>query len=80
MKALIPAALLSLAFAAPAFAFQCPTDIAKIDQALQAASLGDDQKAQVMELRNEGERLHQGGEHQASVDALAQAKEILGIQ
>lgn len=80
MKALIPAALLSLALAGPAYAFQCPTDIAKIDQALQTASLSDEQKTRVMELRNEGERLHQSGQHQSSVDTLAQAKQILGIE
>lgn len=80
MKTFIPAAVLSLALAGPAFAFQCPADIAKIDQALQSASLSDEQKAQVMELRNEGERLHQSGQHQDSVDTLAQAKEILGIE
>jgi hypothetical protein len=32
-----------------------------------------------MQLRDEGERLHQAGQHQQSVDTLAQAKEILGI-
>jgi len=83
MKALVAAAALAftLAFtlAGPAFAFQCPSDIAKIDAALQSASLSDAQKAQVMQLRDEGERLHQSGQHQASVDTLAQAKEILGI-
>ena len=79
MKAFIPAALLSLALAGPAFAFQCPSDVAKIDAALQTASLTDEQKAQVMQLRDEGERLHQAGQHQQSVDTLAQAKEILGI-
>lgn len=81
MKVLIPAALLSLslALAGPAVAFQCPSDVAKIDAALQSANLSDEQKARVMELRDEGERLHQNGEHQASVDTLAQAKEILGI-
>lgn len=80
MKALFPAALLSLVLAGPAFAFQCPTDIAAIDAALQTAELSDEEKARVMELRDEGERLHQNGEHQESVDTLAQAKEILGIQ
>jgi hypothetical protein len=32
-----------------------------------------------MELRNEGEKLHQAGQHQQSVDTLAQAMQILGI-
>ena len=80
MKALLAAAALSLTLAGPAFATQCPADIAKIDAALQTASLSDAQKAEVMQLREEGERLHQAGQHQASVNTLAQAKEILGIQ
>lgn len=82
MKSLISAAAvtLTLVVAGPAFAFQCPTDIAKIDAALQTAQLTDEQKAQVMELRDQGQQLHASGQHQASVDALAQAKEILGIQ
>lgn len=80
MKALIPAALLTLVLAAPAFAFQCPMDMAKIDAALPTAQLTDEQKARVMELREEGEQQHASGNHQASVDALAEAKEILGIQ
>lgn len=79
MKALIPAAVLAFALTGPAFAFQCPTDIAKIDAALESADLSEAEKAQVTELRDEGERLHQAGDHQQSVDTLAQAKEILGV-
>lgn len=79
MKTLISAAVLSFALAGPALAFQCPTDIAAINAALETADLTDEQKAQVMELRDEGEQLHSSGQHQASVDTLAQAKEILGI-
>jgi hypothetical protein len=66
--------------AAPAFAFQCPSDIAAIDAALESADLSDEQKQQVMELRDEGSELHDAGDHQAAVDTLAQAKEILGIE
>lgn len=79
MKSLIAAAALAFAFATPALAFQCPADIAAINAALESANLTDEQKAQVMELRDEGEQLHSSGQHQASVDTLAQAKEILGI-
>jgi Spy/CpxP family protein refolding chaperone len=64
----------------PASAFQCPSDIAQIDQALEVADLTDEQKQQVMDLRDEGERLHGEGSHQESVDTLAQAKEILEIE
>ena len=63
----------------PAFAFQCPGDIAKIDAALQTAQLSDADKAKVTELRNKGEELHAAGQHQESVDTLAEALKILGI-
>ena len=80
MKALLPAALFMLVLAAPALAFQCPMDMAKIDAALQTAELSNEQKARVTALREEGEQQHASGNHQASMDALAEAKEILGIQ
>jgi hypothetical protein len=83
MKSRIAAAALTLglfgAFAAPAFAFHCPADIAKIDAALQTASLSAADKAKVMELRNEGEKMPQAGQHQQSVDTLAEAMKMLGI-
>ena len=84
MKALISAAAvavtLALAGAGPAFAAQCPADMAKIDAALQTAQLSDEQKAKVMELREQGEQQHSSGQHQQSMQSLAEAKEILGIQ
>lgn len=80
MKSFIAAAVFSFALAGPAFAFQCPADITKINEALQTAEISDEQRARVVELRNEGEKLHADGQHQASVDTLARAKEILGIQ
>jgi hypothetical protein len=63
----------------PAFAFQCPGDMAKIDAALQTAQLSDADKAKVMELRAKGEELHSAGQHQESVDTLAEAMKILGM-
>ena len=66
-------------FAAPAYAFQCPGDVAKIDAALPTAQLSAADKAKVMELRDEGQQLHATGQHQQSVDTLAQALDILGI-
>jgi hypothetical protein len=71
-----------LLFSGAAFAFQCPADMKKIDQALEARAteLSEEQRAEVERLRAEGEELHQAGQHQASVDALAQAKAILGVQ
>ena len=63
----------------PAFAFQCPGDMAKIDAALQTAQLSDTDKAKVVELRAKGEELHSAGQHQESVDTLAEAMKILGL-
>ena len=64
-----------------AFAFQCPADIGKIDAALEAGTtLSDADLAQVKAWRDEGETLHGSGDHQASVDTLAKAKEMLGLE
>jgi hypothetical protein len=79
MKTLISAAALSFMLIGPAFAFQCPADVAKIDAAIAGSSLSDADKAKAMELRNAGESLHSGGQQQESVDTLAKAKEMLGI-
>lgn len=78
-KILIAAAALTL-MAGPALAFHCPADMAKIDAAMQTASLSPDQEAQVKELRTKGQALHEAGQHQESVDTLARAMAILGIQ
>ncbi len=73
------ALLAFIALASPAVAFQCPADMAEIDAALLTASLTDEQLAAVQELRTTGEAEHAAGNHQASVDALAEAKAILGL-
>lgn len=76
---LLPA--LVLLVSAPAYASQCPMDMKKIDQALQQQnSLTEQQLAEVRQLREEGERLHQSGQHPQSVASLAKAKAILGVK
>ena len=79
LSRLVVATVVSLGIAVPAAAFQCPADMAEVDAALQTASLSAEDRARVEQLRAEGEALHASGEHQASVDALAEAKTILGI-
>lgn len=74
------AAGLLLGLAAPALAFQCPSDVAKIDEALGKTELSEAQMQEVKQLRDEGARLHGEGQHQQAVDTLAQAKAILGIE
>ncbi|MGH6924054.1 MAG: hypothetical protein ACRED5_09970 [Propylenella sp.] len=68
-----------LALASPSFAFHCPADMAAIDEALKTATLSEADLAKVKELRAKGEELHGAGKHQESVDALAEAKTLLGI-
>ncbi|WP_119460662.1 hypothetical protein [Rhodospirillaceae bacterium SYSU D60014] len=81
MKRFLLAVVAVFSIIAPAFAFHCPADMAKIDAALaENPSLSADQLAEVKRLRAEGEEAHAAGNHQESVDKLAQAMSILGIQ
>jgi len=64
-----------------ALAFHCPKDMKQIDAALeQGTDLSAAQLEQVKALRAKGEELHKAGKHQESVDTLARAKQMLGIQ
>ena len=64
-----------------AFAFHCPADMKKIDEALaKNPSLTAEQMADVKKLRAEGEAFHKAGKHQESVDTLAKAMKTLNIK
>jgi hypothetical protein len=64
-----------------AFAFHCPADMKKIDEALaKNPSLSATQMAEVKKQRAEGEALHKAGKHQESVDTLAKAMKTLNIK
>jgi hypothetical protein len=65
--------------AGAALAHQCPAMMAEIDAALPAAQITDEDRARVMALRQEGEALHDAGDHAASEAALGEAMEILGL-
>jgi len=79
IRKLTLAVILASAFAVPAFAGQCPADMAEIDVALTTASLSEANMAKVIELRAKGEEQHAAGEHAASIATLAEAKELLGL-
>ncbi len=80
IRMLIVAAALVL-LSAPAFAFHCTKDIAKIDAALAGGpSLSAEQIAEVKTLRDEGARLHKTGKHSKAVATLAEALDTLGIK
>lgn len=66
---------------AQAFAFHCPMDMKKIDEAMgKNPKLSADQMAEVKKLRAEGETLHKAGKHQESVDTLGKAMKMLNVQ
>lgn len=79
LHTLIAAALLTSA--GSAFAFHCPADMKKIDEALaKNPPLSAEQMAEVKKYRTEGESLHKAGKHQESVDTLAKAMKILNVK
>ncbi|MEQ4540598.1 hypothetical protein [Billgrantia desiderata] len=77
------AAMVLMAFMAPAWAGQCPMLMSEIDEALaddaKVAQLSEDELARVRELREQGEQYHNDGDHAQSEEALNEAKEILGV-
>jgi hypothetical protein len=75
---LASAAILALS-AGAALAAQCPSMMAAIDDALPAAQVSDEVRARAIALRQEGEALHDAGDHAGSEAALAEAMEILGL-
>ena len=81
LRRILPAlAVIGGLAATPAFANHCPMDMAQIDEAMKTAQLSDADKAEVVKLRAEGEKLHKDGDHAKSVEVLAKAKAILKLQ
>ena len=72
----------ALLFAAgTAMAMHCPKDMKEIDDALaKNPKLSAAQMKEVKDLRAKGEEQHKAGQHKESVETLAKAKGILGIQ
>ena len=67
--------------ASSAWAFHCPADMRKIDEAMaKNPKLTPEQTAEVKKYRADGEALHKAGKHQDSVDTLAKAMKILNIK
>lgn len=81
MKLYVPVAAALILFASAAFAFHCPADMKKIDDAMaKNPKLTEAQMADVKKYRAEGETLHKAGKHQESVNTLAKAMAILNIK
>jgi hypothetical protein len=82
MKLQTAVVAISLALASSAvFAFHCPADMKKIDEALaNNPKLTQAQMAEVKKQRADGEALHKAGKHQESVDTLAKAMKTLNVK
>ena len=80
-KLRFPGLFLALLLASTtAFAFHCPADMKKIDEALaKNPKLSAAKMSEVKKLRAEGETQHKAGKHQESVDTLAKAMKLLKI-
>ncbi len=75
------AAMILTLFSLPVLAYHCPVDMKKIDAALgNNTSLSAENMSRVTALRASGEKQHKSGGHQDSVDDLAEAMKLLGIQ
>ncbi len=73
--------LLSFLLVPPVYGFQCPADIDKIVEALDAGpDLTAAELAEIEQLLTEGEAQHDAGAHAEAVATLAKAKQLLGIQ
>ncbi len=72
------AAVALVLLATPAFAFQCPKDMKKVDAALDKTKVTGPNLAKAISLRAKGGKLHKSGKHKESIAALAGALKALG--
>jgi hypothetical protein len=78
IASLVP--VLALFVAGAAWAHNCPNEMKAIDAKLATKpALSKDASDKVSRLRAEGETLHKAGKHTESMEALGQAKKLLGI-
>lgn len=69
--------IVAMMFAGSVFAHQCPRLISQIDHQLEQEDLASDVEERIKDLRNEGQELHDAGSHDASVERLSEALELL---
>ncbi len=72
--------LLALLIFAPSLALagNCPNLISEIDEKLASMpDLSEDTRESIVELRDQGEAMHQSGDHGESVKLLEQALDML---
>ena len=73
--------VITFAIAGGAFAqHKHPQDVAKINAALPSAQWTSAKRAEVIKLRNQGEKLHYEGKHGQAEVVLEKAKAILKVR
>ena len=81
MKLYVPVAAALMLFATAAFAFHCPADMKKIDDAMaKNPKLTEAQMTDVKKYRAEGEAMHKAGKHKESRAELSKAMALLNIK
>jgi len=75
-SALFAAAFVAV-LAPPALAYQCEAFITLLDQKMADQELSEEQMAELRRLRDEGQRLHEQGQLEASMEALERAEMML---
>ncbi len=74
---MIAAGAVLVAIAGPAYAYQCPLLVIKIDKSLAAANLSAAQLEEIKQLRDDGEAKHKAGKHGDAVKTLNKALALL---
>ena len=79
MKKTVLALVVSMGFAAPAFANDCPNLMGQIEEAMKTTAVDDATKTEIMALFETGKAAHAAGDHAASMKALNEALELLKV-
>ena len=80
MKALVIAVTLLAFLAGPAIAFQCPTLIKQLNDAVDQMKADDPKVVKAKPLIAQAKKLHEEGKHADSVKTAEEAAEALGIK
>jgi hypothetical protein len=73
-------AMLLLSVSAFALAHNCPNEMKAIDAKLSSAEgISAENMSKIKTLRADGEKFHKAGKHDESMQALQQAKKMLGL-
>ena len=81
MRTILIVSAMLAGLATPAWANQCPRNIAALDEQIQqhGSMLSPDRAAQVKALRDKAEQAHKAGNHGEAMQAVQQARNAIGM-